>query len=60
VNQESKLDEYGLLRLIEYARREAFDQRHEVAAFFLDLAARSLSRDESERTVVDVPARWVG
>ncbi len=35
----------GLRRLIEYARREARDQRQETAALLLELAARSLVED---------------
>ncbi len=61
MDRDSKLDDRdGLRRLIEYARREASDQRHEVAAFFLDLAARSLTKDESETATIDLPDCWVG
>lgn len=55
---ESDDDQDGLKRLIEYARREASDQRHEVAAFFLDLAARSLVRVESGIEPRDLSAHW--
>jgi len=47
----------GLRRLIEYARREARDQRQEAAALLLELAARSLVED-ARGEVGSVTAGW--
>ena len=41
----------GLRRLIEYARREARDQRQEATALLLELAVHSLVEDNRSQPV---------